>query len=186
MPALSQKFRTQFGRDENREIYDTVTEIAHSIQQYLGITVVTSIITGVATGLWSFAMGLELALIWGILNFLLNFIPVIGNLVGVIPPTLYAFIQFGGYTMPLVVFGGLLVLNLIISNFIYPMLQGRGLSIPPVTIIISLLFWGWVWGLAGGLLAVPLTAVLVIVCERFEPTKKFARILGEEPGSETE
>ena len=183
VPAVSRKIRDQFDRDENRKIYRTVTEIAESIQHYLTMTVVVSVITGVASGLWSVAIGLDLALIWGILNFLLNFVPVVGNLVGIIPPTLYAFIQFGGYTMPLIVFGGFLVLNLIISNIVYPMLQSRGLSMPPVTIIVSLLFWGWLWGLAGGLLAVPLTAVVIIVCRRFESTRKFAHILGTDAPS---
>ncbi|MEX6506849.1 AI-2E family transporter [Jiella sp. M17.18] len=184
VPAMARKVRDRFARSENIEIASTVTEIAGSIQQYLAMTVLSSLITGVACGLWSLAVGLELALIWGILNFLLNFIPVVGNIVGVIPPTLYAFIQFDGFTMPLVIFGGFLVLQLVISNFVYPMLQSHGLSMPPVTIIVSLLFWGWLWGFAGGLLAVPLTAVLVIVGRRLDTTRKFALVLGQEEGAE--
>ena len=95
------------------------------------------------------SVGLDLALIWGVLNFVLNFIPVIGNIAGIIPPTLYALIQFEGWTMPIVVFVGFAVLQVTISNFVYPMLQGRGMSMPPAAIIVALLFWGWVWGVAG-------------------------------------
>ena len=178
VPKLAYKFRQEYETDDNRVISETVAEMAGSLRSYLAMTALSSLITGVASFLWAVTLGLDLALIWGILNFLLNFIPVIGNIIGILPPTLYAFIQYGGWVMPLVVFLGFVVLQLVISNFVYPMLQSRGVSLPPITIILSLLFWGWVWGVAGGLLAVPLTAMLVIVCSKFEPTHKFAVFVG--------
>ncbi|RFC65407.1 AI-2E family transporter [Fulvimarina endophytica] len=178
VPKLARKFRREFETEERYTISQTVGEMADAIRSYLAMTMVTSFITGLVSFAWAFALGLDMALIWGILNFLLNFVPVIGNVIGILPPTLYAFIQFGGWVMPLVVFAGFVVLQLTISNFIYPMLQARGVSLPPVTIILSLLFWGWIWGVAGGLLAVPLTAMLVIVCSKFEATRKFAVFVG--------
>ncbi|HEX7075000.1 MAG TPA: AI-2E family transporter [Hyphomicrobiaceae bacterium] len=177
VPALERKFRDQLQAAENRELVDTVEQIAEKFRQYIGMTVLTSLITGATSAVWAFAIGLDLALIWGVLNFLLNFIPVIGNIIGIIPPTLYALIQFKGWTMPLVVFAGFVVLQITISNVIYPMLQGRGMAMPPVTIIVALLFWGWVWGVAGALLAVPLTAALIIVCRHFKSTEGIAKIL---------
>ncbi|MEN3792104.1 AI-2E family transporter [Fulvimarina sp. MAC3] len=186
VPKLAYKFRQEYETDDNRVISETVAEMAESLRSYLAMTTLTSFITGVASFAWAFALGLDLALIWGILNFLLNFIPVIGNIIGILPPTLYAFIQYGGWVMPLVVFLGFVVLQLVISNFVYPMLQSRGVSLPPITIILSLLFWGWVWGVAGGLLAVPLTAMLVIVCSKFEPTQKFAVFVGGDKDREIE
>jgi len=181
VPKLASKFRSQFESGERRSISQTIESIADGLRSYLAMTVVSSLITGLASGLWAWAMGLELALIWGILNFLLNFIPVIGNIVGVLPPTLYAIIQYDSLTMPLVIFTGFVVLQLFISNFVYPMLQARGLSMPPVTIILSLLFWGWLWGFAGALMAIPLTAVVVNVCQQFEATRKFAIFVGQRP-----
>lgn len=180
VPALATKFRDQLNAGENRELVDTVEQITEKFRRYIGMTVLTSLITGVASGAFSFAVGLDLALMWGLLNFLLNFIPVIGNIIGIIPPTLYALIQFGGWTMPIVVFAGFALLQITISNFIYPMLQGRGMAMPPVAIIVALLFWGWVWGIAGALLAVPLTAALIIVCQHFRSTQGFARLLSRE------
>ena len=180
VPALATKFRDQLRAGENRELVDTVEQIAHKFRQYIGMTVLTSLITGVASGVWAFAVGLDLALIWGVLNFLLNFVPVIGNIIGIIPPTLYAVVQFDGWTMPVVVFFGFALLQITISNFIYPMLQGRGMSMPAVAIIVALLFWGWMWGIAGALLAVPLTAALIIVCEHFKSTQKIAKILSRD------
>lgn len=177
VPALAHKLREQLRARENRELVDAVEQIAQKFRQYIGMTVLTSLITGVASAVWAFAVGLDLALIWGVLNFLLNFIPVIGNIVGIIPPTMYALIQFESWTMPVVVFVGFAALQITISNFIYPMLQGRGMSMPPVAIIVALLFWGWVWGIAGALVAVPLTAALLIVCQHFKSTEWVARLL---------
>ncbi len=177
VPTLAGKFRDQLKTSENRELVEAVELIARKFRQYIGMTALTSLITGVASALWAFAIGLDLALIWGVLNFLLNFIPVVGNIIGIIPPTLYALIQFEGLTMPLVVFAGFAVLQLTISNFIYPMLQGRGMAMSPVAIIVALLFWSWVWGIAGALLAVPLTAAFIIVCQHFSSTEWLAKLL---------
>jgi predicted PurR-regulated permease PerM len=171
VPALADRFRDLLRSAEHRELVDTVDAIADRCRQYIGTTVLTSLLTGAASALWSLSVGLELALMWGVLNFLLNFIPVVGNIIGIIPPTLYAVVQFDGWTRPAVVFAGFAALQLVISNFVYPMLQGRSMSMPPVAIIVALLFWGWVWGVAGALLAVPLTAAIIIVCEHFKSTE---------------
>ena len=79
--------------------------------------------------------------------------------------------------MPLLVFAGYAALQIAISNFVYPMLQGRQLSLSPFAIIISMTFWSWLWGIAGALIAVPLTAAAVIVCSHFERTKWIAKML---------
>src|SRR4029079_4080864 len=114
---------------------------------------------------------------WGLLNFLLNFVPVFGNIVGIILPTLYALIQFQDWTMSLVTFLGSAILQVVISNFIYPWMQGERLSLSPAAIVVALAFWSWIWGIAGALLAVPLTAALVIICEHFRSTTWVALLL---------
>jgi AI-2 transport protein TqsA len=177
VPALRGKLQDAFGAGEQREIVEAVDEAAEKIRQYLGVTTVTSLLTGLASALWAFAVGLDLALVWGVLNFLLNYIPVVGNLVGIIPPSLYAFIQFQNWTTPLIVFIGFSVIQITISNFVYPMLQGRSLSLSPIAIIVTLTFWSWVWGIAGALIAIPLTVALVIVCEQFNSTRWIATLL---------
>lgn len=177
VPALRDRIHDTLKARDRRALFATADEIGNQIRRYLGMTAVTSAITGVASALWSFGVGLELALVWGVLNFLLNFVPIVGNIIGIIPPTLYAFIQFQSLTWTLVVFLGFAVLQIIISNFLYPMLQGRSLSLSPVVILAALAFWGWVWGIAGALLAVPLTAAIVIVCRRFPSTGWIALLL---------
>jgi predicted PurR-regulated permease PerM len=126
---------------------------------------------------WALTVGLDLALVWGVLNFLLNFVPVVGNVIGIIPPSLYAIVQFQNLTMPLFVFFGFAVLQIAISNFVYPALQGRQLSLSPVAIIVALAFWSWLWGIAGALIAIPLTVAIVIISEHFPRTEWVARLL---------
>jgi predicted PurR-regulated permease PerM len=177
VPALRSKLHGMLNAADRRELIDTFDEIAEKIRQYLGVTALTSMITGVASALWAFTVGLELALVWGVLNFLLNFVPVVGNIIGIVPASLYAIVQFQSVSMTLIVFFGFAALQIAISNFVYPTLQGRSLSLSPVAILVALAFWSWVWGIAGALIAVPLTAALVIVCEHFRSTEWVARLL---------
>jgi AI-2 transport protein TqsA len=184
VPAFRRKVHEALSAADRREVINTIDEIAHKIRRYLGVTALTSVITGVASALWSLAVGLELALVWGVLNFLLNFVPIVGNIIGIIPASFYAIVQFQSLTMFIVVFLGFSVLQIVISNFVYPTLQGRSLSLSPVAIVVALAFWGWVWGIPGALLAVPLTAALVIICQHFESTQWIVRLLSTETKGE--
>lgn len=166
VPAIRRRMRAELNAGDRRQVFDAAEEIGDKIRSYLGVTAMMSLLTGTACGLWSLAIGLELAFVWALLNFLLNFIPIVGNVVGIIPPVLYAVVQYGDATMPLIALAGFTVIQIGISNFIYPLAQGHSLSLSPLAIVVSLSFWGWLWGIAGALIAVPLTATLVIVCER--------------------
>lgn len=174
---VRRKLAENLDGQERREILAAIDEIAVKVRRYLGTTFLTSILTGVVSAGWSLMVGLELALVWGVLNFLLNFIPLVGNIVGVLPPTLYAAVQFQNASMPVLVLIGFLVLQIAISNFIYPALQGHSLSLSPFAIVVALAFWTWMWGFAGALLAVPLTAACVIAADHFPGTKWIARLL---------
>lgn len=177
VPRLRRRLYEMFEGGARRDMLEVGEEISSQVRRYLGTTLATSILTGVASALWSWMTGLELALVWGILNFLLNFVPVIGNIVGIVPPVIFAFIQFGGWQMPALVFAGFVVLQLTISNVVYPILQGKQLSLSPLAIIVAMTFWSWVWGIAGALIAVPLTAAIAIVCSQFERSRWIAKLL---------
>jgi AI-2 transport protein TqsA len=177
VPRLRRKLYEMFEGGARRDMLDVGEEISGQIRRYLGTTLATSILTGIASALWSWMTGLELALVWGILNFLLNFVPVIGNIVGIVPPVIFAFIQFGGWQMPTLVFVGFVILQMTISNVIYPILQGKQLSLSPLAIIVAMTFWSWVWGIAGALIAVPLTAAIVIICGQFDRSRWIAKLL---------
>ncbi len=188
VPVLRRKMDKELAAADRREVIAAVSAIAVKVRQYLGITTVTSLLTGILSAAWAFAMGLDLALVWGVLNFLLNYIPVVGNIVGIVPPSLYALIQFGDWPAPLIVFVGFGVIQIAISNFVYPMLQGRSLPLSPLAIVVALAFWTWVWGIAGALVAVPLTVAIVIACDHFSGTRWLAAVLSgaAEEGGESD
>ena len=177
VPRIYTKLKSDLDESAQSHLQATLVAMSIQVRGYFGVTLATSVLTGIASAGWSFATGLELAVVWGLLNFLLNFIPIIGNIIGIIPPVLYAMVQFGGVGMPLLILAGFIVLQVTISNFVYPILQGRQLSLSPLTIVIAMTFWSWVWGIAGALIAVPLTAGVVIVCSHFERTRKIAKLL---------
>jgi predicted PurR-regulated permease PerM len=180
IPRAYRKLQAELTQPAWCELLATTHSLADKIRKYLGVTFVTSCLTGIASAIWAHLNGLELALTWGVLNFLLNFVPVIGNIIGIIPPTLYALVQWEDPTRALIVFAGFAVLQLTISNFVYPLLQGRSLSLSPAVIVLSLAFWAWIWGVAGALIAVPLTAACGIICDHFERTRWIAKIISKE------
>ncbi len=181
VPRLRARLSAAFDKGTRHELVGIAAESSRQIRSYFAVTLFTSVLTGLGSAAVAWATGLDLALVWGLLNFVLNFVPVIGNIVGIVPPALYAILQFDGITMPLVVFIAFAVLQLVISNIVYPLLQGRRLAISPLVIVLAMAFWSWLWGIAGALLAVPLTAAIIIVCEQSERTRWFAELLTRSP-----
>jgi AI-2 transport protein TqsA len=134
------------------------------IQRYLGIKTAVSLATGVLAGFLCWAAGLDFYLLWGIFAFALNYIPVIGSIVAGVPPVILALLT-AGVPNAVLVAGGYLLINNFLGNFIEPMLVGRRFGISTLVVVLSVLFWGWVWGPLGMLLAVPLTMVLKVVLD---------------------
>ncbi len=153
------------------------------IQRYLAIKTVISFVTGFLAGLLCWLAGLDFYILWGILAFALNYIPVIGSLVAGVPPTILALL-IAGVPNALLVAGGYLLINNFLGNFIEPLLVGRRFGISTLVVVTSVLFWGWVWGPIGMLLAVPLTMMLKVVLDGTEEFRWIAvAISTEQPGS---
>ena len=134
------------------------------IQRFLAIKTAISLITGFLAGILCWAVGLDFYILWGILAFFLNFIPVIGSIIAGVPPTILAMLV-ADFPSALLIAGGYLLINNFLGNFLEPMLVGRRFGISTLVIIISVVFWGWLWGPIGMLLAVPLTMVLKVILE---------------------
>lgn len=152
-------------------------EIDAKIKRFLVLKFLISAATGTLVGIILALLGLELALVFGVLTFLLNFIPSIGSIVALLLPLPIALVQYE--TMWPV--AGVLVLPAIvqitIGNFLDPKIMGRGLDLSPVTILIALVFWGLIWGVVGMLLATPMTAILRIVLAQFATTQAVSELL---------
>ena len=136
----------------------------NSVQRYLGIKTVTSLATGLAVWLLTVAFGLDFPVLWGLLAFLLNYIPNIGSLIASIPAILIALIQFGTL-QALMITLGYFVINITIGGVIETRVMGRGLGLSTLIVFLSLVFWGWIFGPIGMLLSVPLTMTAKIALE---------------------
>ena len=153
------------------------TKFTDSVKGYLAIKTVVSLVLGVLVTLWVWIMGVDYPLLWGLLAFLLNFIPNIGSIIAAVPAVLLAFIQFG-FGTAMIVAVGYLVLNVVLGNVIEPRFMGEGLGLSTLVVFLSLIFWGWLWGTVGMLLSVPLTMTVKIALESKEQTTWMAVLLG--------
>jgi AI-2 transport protein TqsA len=166
------------------ELIEASRAICERYLQYLRVFTLTALIQGVVVFLFALLVGLDFAFVWGLLAFLLNYVPTIGSAVAVIPPSLFALVQFDGLGRALLVCLGMAVLQLICGNYVDPLLKGRFLKLSPVVVLISITFWGWIWGIPGAFLGVPITLGLVIATDHFPNTRWIARLLSEAPEAE--
>lgn len=173
--AFPMKIRAVF-RDPGRSM-DRMEEIADNVKHYLAIKTVISLITGILIASFLAVMGVDFALLWGLLTFLLNYVPNIGSITASVPAILQAFIQFG-WGMAVGTLAGYLVIEVIMGNFVEPRLMGRGLGLSTLVVFLSLIFWGWVLGPIGMVLSVVLTVTVKIVLESADETRWIAVLLG--------
>ncbi|MDC0226775.1 AI-2E family transporter [Alphaproteobacteria bacterium] len=152
-------------------------EIIDNVKKYIFTKFLTSSATGVLTGLIYWFLGIELAFIFGSLTFILNFIPVFGSVIAVLIPLPIAFLQFTDSTSLILIILLPGIVHLIIGNILEPKIFGEAFGLHPITIILSLIFWGMIWGIIGVLLAAPITAIIKITFEKFNTTKPISRIL---------
>jgi predicted PurR-regulated permease PerM len=150
-----------------------------NINSYMAIKTVTSLLTGLLVGLWLWAVGLDYPVLWGMLAFLLNFVPSIGSILASIPALLLALVQLG-VTGTLWSLLGYVLINVIIGNIVEPRFMGRGLGLSTLVVFISLVFWGWILGPVGMFLSVPLTMMIKISLDSSEETRWIAILLGPE------
>ena len=155
-----------------------LNEISSQIQRFLLVQLMVSLLVGVATGLVFWALGLEHPVVWGIAAAVLNLIPYIGSVLVTGAAGLVAFLQFGQIEMALAVAGASLFINTIEGNLLVPWLTSKASRMNPVAIFIGVLGWGWLWGIWGLLLGVPILMVVKAVCDRVDDLKPLGELLG--------
>jgi predicted PurR-regulated permease PerM len=149
---------------------------AHISRDLLTITAI-NIGLGVAVGVTVHFLGLRNPIMWGVMVATLNFIPYLGALTGIICMTLGAVLSFDSLGYAMIFPASYLLLAILEGNFITPMILGRSLTLNPVLILIALAFWGWMWGISGMILAVPILATFKIFCDHFEPMAPIAEFM---------
>jgi predicted PurR-regulated permease PerM len=148
-----------------------------TVQKYMAIKTWVSLATGGAIAIWLSIIGVDYPLLWGLLAFLFNYVPNIGSIIAAVPAVLLGFVQLGGGHAALTAMGFLLA-NVVMGNVVEPRVMGKGLGLSTLVVFLSLVFWGWVLGLVGMLLAVPLTMTVKIALESSRDTRHIAVLLG--------
>ncbi|MFD2231610.1 AI-2E family transporter [Alkalimarinus sediminis] len=173
--SLPKKLQVAFGNDSQHMAH--LSRFLDDVKSYMTIKSVISLITGFAIYIWLLIVGVDYALLWGVVAFLFNFVPNIGSIIAAIPAVLLALIQLGPLSA---IFAGVgfLLANIIMGNVVEPRFMGRGLGLSTLVVFLSLVFWGWVMGPVGMLLSVPLTMLMKIAFESSEETKWIAIIMG--------
>jgi AI-2 transport protein TqsA len=166
-----------FGRNPNKVTRGIFREVDEKVKKYIAPKIIISAITGFLVGLTLWLLGLNLALAFGVLAFLLNLIPNIGSIIATLLPIPLALVQFDSFIRILLVLIIPGAIQLTIGNFIEPKILGSSLELHPVTILLALIFWGMVWGVMGLFLAAPITAVIKIILEQIEYTHPVANLM---------
>ena len=155
------------------------TDVMRQVTRYLGAKFLISLANGVIYAIGFWLVGLEFAIVWGVIQFLLNFIPTLGSIVAGIGISLFALMQFWPEPGPIIIVV-LIVLgtNMILGNILDPKIIGENVGISPFVVVASLVIWGWIWGFAGMVLAVPMMVIIRIICENFPFLEPISILLG--------
>ncbi|MBO9514732.1 MAG: AI-2E family transporter [Variovorax sp.] len=154
-------------------------DITKHIERFLLVQIFTSALVGLATGLVFWAIGLESAAVWGIVAAVTNLIPYIGSVIVMAAAGLVAFLQFNSVQMALLVGGSSLVIHTLVGNLLLPFLTSRTSRMNPVAVFVGVIFWGWLWGIWGLLLGIPIMMVAKAICDHVEDLQPIGELLGE-------
>ena len=179
LEASSFRHKVQAAFGDPTGAFQQFSKLTTAINSYLGIKTITSFGTGVAVTIWVAILGVDFPFVWGLLAFLLNYVPNLGSIISAVPAVLLGYIQFG-IGRALLVALGYVVINIIFGNVIEPKLMGRKLGLSTLVVFLSLVFWGWVWGPVGMLLSVPMTMIVKIALEGNETTRWIGILMDSE------
>lgn len=153
--------------------------ILDNINRYMVLKTIISLVTGLVIWFWLWLLGVDFPVLWGLVAFLLNYVPTIGSILAAVPAVLLALIQLGPQ-MALWTAFGYLVVNTVVGNLIEPRIMGQELGLSTLVVFVSLVFWGWILGPVGMFLSIPLTMALKIVLDANEHTRPISILLGPE------
>jgi len=184
--AFPAKLRRAFAAENAERLGAVMRNIESQVRRYLLTKTVVNLVTGGLVAILFALFGVDFPLLWGLVTFLAHYIPSIGAVVSVALPTIFLFLQLTPGTASLIaaLSAGL---QFFIGNVAEPRVMGESLDLSPLLVLLALIFWGWLWGPWGMVLAVPMTSTLKIVCENVEPLRPLATLMsgGEAPRAQT-
>lgn len=171
------------GNGVGPKFVEAIGESADKFRRYMLVRTLLSLVTGLAV--WGFAalMGVEPAFAWGLLAFVLNYIPFVGSFVATLLPGLFAVAQLDSWQTITLVILGLACIQFVLGNYVEPLVAGAALSISPFAVVFAVFFWGFLWGMPGAFIGVPIMIAAITICEKFPSSRWVATLLsGEPPG----
>jgi len=159
------------------KISEISEDVAKKIRKYMIIRTIASIVTGLTVFFYTKYMGLDLAIAWGVIAFVLNYIPYIGTLIAVALPVLFSAIQFGSWQTPVTLFGGLYIIQFLIGSYLEPIVASKAFAVSPFVMLVAFFFWGFLWGIPGAFIGIPMTIALVTICQQNSSTRWIVRLL---------
>ncbi len=163
--------------ERERRVRNIIKKIQLDIRKYISIKMFTSTLTGVVSYVFLLILDVDFAAVWGLLIFLLNFIPTVGSIIATIFPAVIALAQFEGYTQFVLVLAVIASFQMVIGNFLEPRMMGTSFNLSPLLILLNLGLWGYIWGLVGMFLCVPFLIIVFIVLAHFPQTRPIAVML---------
>jgi AI-2 transport protein TqsA len=179
---IDTRIRKLESQHANLQLSQAAERIAGQFRKYILIRSLASILTGLVTFCFALLVGVELALAWGVITFVLNYIPFLGPLVAVVLTTLFASAQFESLQMALIVLAGLSVIQFSIGSYLEPLLAGATLAISPFLVLFAVFFWSFLWGIPGAFIGVPLTIALLTICEQYASSRWLPALLSDSEG----
>ncbi len=173
------KIARAFSSEHSLRVTGVLTQVNTQVRRYIIMKSLINIAVGLLTTLVMLAFGIDFALLIGLLTFFLNYIPNFGALVATGLPMIVTLLQTGSLGLTAVVTGLLIVAHNLIGNLIEPKLLGRSLGLSPLLVLISLIFWAWMWGIVGAVLALPITSIIKIICQNVESLRPLAVLMSD-------
>lgn len=178
--SMRQKIESSFDEAKSIQIKGVIENIDSQVQRYLAIKTVVSFFTGIFAAVVLMLWGLDFAIVFGFLTFILNYIPNIGSFIATIFPVTIALFQYDTIWPAFWILLILVLLQQVMGNFVEPKLMGQGLGISPLVVLFSLFFWGWLWGIPGMIMAIPITAIIKIVFSNIPEFKFVAALMSKD------
>ena len=180
-PQFKKRIIKAYGADHF--VTRNIIALAYSVISYFGLRAIVNLVVATATGIMLWLFGIPNAGLWAVLTFFLSFVPYIGAIIAMIPPTLLAYAE-GGLALAATVIVLAMLINGAAENIVSPMVMGKGLSISPSVTFLSFIFWMFILGGSGALIAMPLTVGLMLFMSSYEETRGLAAIMATTPSSE--
>lgn len=177
---LPARIHRAFGAEQAQRLTLVLEGITRQIQTYLGTKALLSLVMGILVNLCLVVLQVDFAVLWGALAFMLHFIPHIGAVLATIPPVLVALVKFGTIMPAIWVVVCIAVIHIVLGMCLEPRIMGRSLHMSPLLVVLSLLFWGWLWGIVGTILAVPIMATIQIVCDNIPSLRFVSALMSDE------